>query len=655
MFCRSDTTVTHLRVLGPKLLVGLLIFPGLSALADTSIWPQIRPAIPQDPAIETKIDKLLAQMSIEQKVGQMIQAEIKSISPDEVGKYHIGSVLNGGGSWPIKEKPDGPLAGWLNLANLFYQASMDTDNDKLAIPVIWGTDAVHGHNNVVGATIFPHNIGLGAANNPALMRDIGTATAREVAVTGIDWTFAPSVAVAQDVRWGRNYESYSEDPKIVAELSKELILGLQGHPVLDNFLSQQKIIATAKHFVGDGGTTIGTGVKGGLHQGDTFIERPGLDQGDTVLAEEELFKIHGSPYIDAIGVGVQAIMVSFSSWNGKKMHEHKYLLTDVLKNRMGFDGLVVGDWNGHEQIPGCSKESCPQAINAGVDLIMVPEDWLAFHKNTVQQVKNEEIPITRIDDAVRRILRVKFRAGMFDDGKPSRHRMAGKAIFIGHADHRAVARQAVRESLVLLKNDGVLPIEAAATIMVGGSGADNLAMQSGGWTVTWQGRDTQVSYYKGATSISEGFEQAVKKTGQVVHGADGGTDDNPPDVAVIVFGEQPYAEFEGDLESTDFDLETNADFKLMQELKQKNIPIVAVFVTGRPRGIDAVIDLADAFVVAWLPGSEGAGIADVLIADQQNKARYDFKGRLPFSWPKTGATAPAIAEPQYKPGFGLTY
>lgn len=618
------------------LIIGLLGSASMTVAADPAIWPKIRPTIVEDPVIEGKIDKLIAQMTIEQKVGQMIQAEIKSISPEDVGKYHIGSVLNGGGSWPT-DKPDGPLGSWLNLANKFYQASMDTSNGRLAIPVLWGTDAVHGHNNVVGATIFPHNIGLGAANNPALMRDIGTATAREVAVTGIDWTFAPTVAVAQDVRWGRSYESYSSDPKIIATLSKEIVLGLQGHPQLDNFLSQQKIIATAKHFVGDGGTKIGTGKEG-----------KGLDQGDTIVSEEDMYKIHGFGHTQALGVGIQTVMASFSSWNGDKMHGHKYLLTDILKEHMGFDGFVVGDWNGHEQIPGCSKTSCPQAINAGVDLIMVPEDWQAFYRNTVRQVNDGGIPMARADDAVRRILRVKFRAGMFTDGKPTKHILAGKAKFIGHPDHRAVARQAVRESLVLLKNNGVLPIKASANIIVAGSGANDPAIQSGGWTVTWQGRDTKPSDYKGSTTIFSAIEQAVGKQGKIIYGADARTD-KTADVAIIVFGEQPYAEFEGDLETTDFDLAGNADFKLMQNLKKRDIPIVAVFLTGRPLGVDAAIELADAFVVAWLPGSEGAGVADVLIASDSAKNQHDFKGRLSFSWPESGGNT------KYKLGYGLSY
>ena len=609
-----------------------------SSEAAASTWPAVKSPIGIDPIIESKIDAWLEKMNVQQKVGQMIQAEIKSISPDDAAKYHIGSVLNGGGSWPT-QTADGPLGAWLSMASLFYGASMDTGDDRLAIPIIWGTDAVHGHNNVVGATVFPHNIGLGAANNPSLMRDIGTATAREVAVTGIDWTFAPTVAVAQDARWGRTYESYAQDPKIVADLTKEFILGLQGHPALDNFLSEQKIIATAKHFIGDGGTAAGD------------------DQGDTVLSEAELFKIHGQGYVQALGVGAQTVMASFSSWNGQKLHGHKYLLTNVLKNRMGFDGLVVGDWNGHEQIEGCEVTSCPQAINAGVDLIMVPEDWKAFQENTVKQVESGEIPMSRIDDAVRRILRVKYRAGMFDSGKPSEHRLAGRAKLIGHADHRNVARQAVRESLVLLKNDGLLPLNPSQNILVTGSGADSAVRQSGGWTVTWQGRDLETKvinpkdYYQGHTSIAQGFENAIKTAeGNYI------TDSrSKADVAIVVFGEEPYAEFEGDLASLDFDLTAHPDFKIIQDLKARNIPVVTVFLTGRPRGVNAAIETSDAFVAAWLPGSEGAGVADVLLSKANGQASYNFKGKLPFHWPQSGQAVPTATSAKYKQGYGLRY
>lgn len=602
---------------------------------DTALWPVVRSPIKIDPTIEAKIDALLAQMTVEQKVGQMIQPEIKSISPDDAAKYHIGSVLNAGGSWPTGEV-DGPLAAWLSLANLYYGASMDTGGDRLAIPIMWGTDAVHGHNNVQGATVFPHNIGLGAANNPSLMRDIGTITAREVAVTGIDWAFSPTVAVARDIRWGRSYESFSSDPQIVANLSTEYVLGLQGHPALDNFLSQQKIIGTAKHFIGDGGTA------------------GGKDQGETTLSERALFELHGQGYVKTIGAGVQTVMASFNSWNGEKLHGHKYLLTDVLKDRMGFDGFVVGDWNGHGQVEGCSNSSCPQSIIAGVDMIMVPEDWKAFLGNTIKQVKSGEISQSRIDDAVRRILRVKFRAGMFEHGKPSDHVLAGRATLMGLDAHRAIARQAVRESLVLLKNDGILPIAKTQSILIAGKAANHPAYQNGGWTLTWQGRDQETKVintpdmYKGHTTILDGFKAAGA---QVRFDKDGRADAKDiPDVAVFVFGESPYAEFEGDLESLNFEADIADDIAAMRAMKARGVPVVAVYIGGRPRGVDAVIELADAFVAAWLPGSEGAGIADVLL---KNEAEYDFTGRLPFDWPTTSAGG--TSSPRYTLGYGLDY
>ena len=606
----------------------------VSCQADENIWPEIRKTIPTDSTIETRIDDLLAKMSIEQKVGQMIQPEIKNISPDDVAKYHIGSVLNGGGSWPTNEV-DGPLAAWLSMANLFYGASMDRNDNRLAIPVMWGTDAVHGHNNVQGATVFPHNIGLGAANNPGLMRDIGTITAREVAVTGIDWAFSPTVAVARDLRWGRSYESFSSDPKIVAELSKEYVLGIQGHPALDNFLSQQKIIATAKHFIGDGGTTGGD------------------DQGNTEISEEELFNIHGQGYVQTIGAGVQTVMASFNSWNGEKLHGHKYLLTDVLKGRMGFDGFVLGDWNGHEQVEGCTASSCPQSINAGVDMIMVPEMWKEFLNNTVLQVKKGDINEARIDDAVRRILRVKMRAGMFEDGKPSLHELAGRAKLIGHETHRAIARQAVRESLVLLKNDNVLPLKPEKNILVTGIAANHEAYQNGGWTLTWQGRDLETKIinpseiYKGHTTIFEGFDQ---KGDNVTYSKDGSFDaNNRPDVAIVVMGEEPYAEFEGDLLTMDYDLGKSKEFEIVRNLKAANIPVVTVFLSGRPLGVDPLLELSDGFVAAWLPGSEGAGVSDLLMADKNGQVQYDFKGRLPFAWPAVGTGT------KYELGYGLSY
>ncbi len=598
----------------------LCTFTNSGAQTAKSIWPKVRPAIAASVDMEAKITALMARMNVFQKVGQMVQPEIKNISPDDAAKYHIGSVLSGGGSWPTGEV-DGPLAGWLSLANMFYGASMDTGDSRLAIPILWGTDAVHGHNNVMGATIFPHNIGLGAANNPGLMRDIGTVTAREVAVTGIDWTFAPAVSVAKDSRWGRTYESFSSDPKVVANLAKEFVLGLQGHPALGNFLSQQKVIGTAKHFIGDGGTTMG------------------IDQGDAEVSEEELYKNHGQGYVQTIGAGVQTVMASFSSWNGEKLHGHKYLLTDVLKIQMGFDGFVIGDWNGHEQVKTCSASSCSNAINAGVDMIMVPEAWKAFLDNTIRQVKAGVIPMARIDDAVRRILRVKFRSGMFDDGKPTAHELAGRAKLIGHADHRALARQAVRESLVLLKNEAALPLSPDSSVIVTGPGADNPNMQAGGWTLDWQGRDVNSKYYKGFTTVKAAFERSDFTVMR--------DEAARADAAIFVFGETPYAEMDGGLDSLDFDVDLSA----IKAFKLRGMKVISIYLGGRPRGLDAVIDMSDAFIAAWLPGSEGGvGLVDVM-----GGQAYDFKGRLPFDWPHSSDSNFGEGAPRHARGYGLSY
>lgn len=497
-------------------------------------WPKVASPYGIDPKTEARIDALLARMTLAEKVGQITMAEIHSISPNDVKRFHIGGLLNGGGSWPNKNRK-ATIPEWLVMANAFHDASIDPRGKRTAIPVIWGTDAVHGHNNVIGATLFPHNIGLGAMRNPGLMRDIGIATAREVSVTGIGWAFAPTVAVARDDRWGRTYESYSEDPALVADYAREIVVGLQGHPALDDAFGVGRVIATAKHFVGDGGTL----------KGD--------DQGDTVLDEAKLKALHAAGHVTAIGAGAQTVMATFNSWNGVKTHGNKYLLTDVLKDRLGFDGFVIGDWDGHAQVPGCLKVSCPAAVNAGVDMIMVPIDWREFIRNTSIQVKKGEISQARLDDAVRRILRVKIRAGLLERGRPSQQPLAGKTQLLGHPDHRALARQAVRESLVLLKNNGILPLAPGKKILVAGHAADSIPHQTGGWTITWQGRDNTNADFPGATSVFAGIRDAVAAAGGTAILSEAGNyDASPaasPDAAIVVFGETPYAEFEGDLES----------------------------------------------------------------------------------------------------------
>ena len=596
----------------------------------------------QDPQIEQKIAALLARMTLEQKVGQMVQPDIRSVTPDDVRKYRLGSVLNGGGAFPGENK-HASVADWVALADRFYDASMDTANGQLAIPIIWGTDAVHGHNNVIGATVFPHNIGLGAAHDPDLIERIGTATAREVAATGLDWAFAPVVAVVRDDRWGRTYESYSEDPQIVRDYADRMVRGLQGTRGSREFLDGSHVLATAKHFIGDGGTT------------------DGVDRGDTRASEADLLRIHGQGYVAAIEAGVQTVMASYNSWNGLKVHGLEHLLTGVLKQRMGFDGIVVSDWDGVDEVQGCSKDKCAQAINAGMDIVMVPNDWKGFLGNTLDQVRAEKIPMSRIDDAVTRILRVKYRAGLFERGRPSSRPLANKREVVGALEHRALARQAVRESLVLLKNErGLLPLRRKSRVLVAGDGADNISKQTGGWTVTWQGTENTNADFPGATSIYQGIARAVAEGGgKASLGADG-LQAERPDVAIVVFGEDPYAEWFGDLKSLDYRGAGGPELALLQQLRQASVPSVCVFLTGRPLWVEPELAACDAFVVAWLPGSEGGGVADVLFRKANGKVNFDFTGKLSFSWPRTASqTALNRNDPGYDPlfpyGFGLKY
>jgi beta-glucosidase len=605
-----------------------------------SLWPQPVSKVAKDPVMEKKIDALIAKMTLEQKVGQTIQPEIRNISLADIKKYHIGSILNGGGSFPNNNKSS-KAEDWVALADSFHKASMEPAENGIAIPIMWGTDAVHGHNNVIGAVLYPHNIALGATRNPDLIKKIGAATAAEISVTGIGWSFAPTVAVVRDDRWGRTYESYSENPELVKAFAGKMVEGLQGDANTPNFLSGKHVIATAKHYLGDGGT------------------KGGIDRGDTVVSEEELVRIHAQGYVTAIEAGVQTIMASFNSWQGDRMHGHKYLLTDILKNRMGFDGLVVGDWNGHEFVAGCTKNNCAQAFNAGIDIFMVPDDWKLLYENTLAQVKRGVISQTRLDDAVRRILRVKMRAGLFEMGFPSSHLLAGKNEILGSAAHRAIARQAVRESLVLLKNNNkLLPIKAGSKILVAGDGADNIGKQAGGWSISWQGTGNVNSDFPGATSIYKGIVDAAKLNGSKVTLSADGSYKQKPDIAVVVFGENPYAEMQGDINKVDY--ASDKELKLLQKLKAQGIPVVSLFITGRPLWVNPELNASDAFAVIWQPGTEGAGVADVIIPDAKNKARFDFTGKLSFSWPASpDQTSLNIGQENYSPlfayGYGLSY
>ncbi|WP_410369362.1 glycoside hydrolase family 3 N-terminal domain-containing protein [Catenovulum sp. 2E275] len=606
----------------------------------TQIWPKIHSAIKPDPVIEQKVKDLLAQMTLEQKIAQMIQPEIRDISVEDMRQYGFGSYLNGGGAFPNNNKHSTPQ-DWIELAENMYQASVDDSLDGSRIPTMWGTDAVHGHNNVIGATLFPHNIGLGAANNPELIEQIAKATAKEVMATGIDWIFAPTVATVRNDRWGRTYEGYSEDPDIVKVYASAIVKGLQGDEKI-GFLGDEQVISTVKHFVGDGGT------------------QNGVDQGNNTASEADLFNIHAQGYVGGLTAGAQSVMASFNSWNGEKIHGSHYLLTQVLKNKMGFDGFVVGDWNGHGQITGCTNENCPQAANAGLDIYMAPGNWKSLYENTLAQAKAGIIPISRIDDAVSRILRVKFRAGLFDKPSPANRILAGKTELIGHPEHRKIAAQAVRESLVLLKNNqNILPLNPNMNILVAGDAANNIGKQSGGWTITWQGTENENTDFPGGSSIFDGIQAQVNAAGGSVELNAQGDYSQKPDVAIVVFGEEPYAEGVGDRENLVYQPDSKSDLALLNKLKSAGIPVVSVFISGRPMWVNAELNASDAFVAAWLPGSEGKVVADVLLTDRHGQIQHDFKGKLSFSWPKQPNQIVNRYDADYDPlfayGYGLTY
>ena len=579
-----------------------------------------------DPAVEQRVDAIMKEMTLEQKIAQMIQPEIKSVTPQDIRRYGFGSILNGGGSFPQQNK-QATIADWVALADSFYEASVDTSGGHAGIPIMWGTDAVHGHNNVLGATIFPHNICLGAARNPALIEAIGAATAREVRATGIDWIFAPTVAVVKDNRWGRTYEGYSDRPEIVRDYAEAVVRGLQS----------ENMVATAKHFVGDGGTF------------------RGIDRGDTRLSLEDLLAQHAAGYETALKAGVMSVMASFNSLNCKKIHGSKTILTDVLKDCLGFDGFIISDWNGIGEVEGCTNSNCSQSVNAGMDMIMAPEDWQALYYNMIEQVKSGEIPESRVDDAVRRILRVKALSGILDKPKPST--AALDASVIGQASHLEIARQAVRESLVLLNNNhNTLPLKADQNILVAGAAADDIGQQSGGWTITWQGTGNQNSDFPGGQSILDGLQMMAEKNGAKIQFSVTGEFSDRPDVAVVVFGETPYAEGQGDIDSLNYGASDAYSVVLLQRLKSQGIPTIAIFLTGRPMWINPELNNSDAFVVAWLPGTEGLGVAEVLFAEPGTVT--DFKGRLPFNWPSIDTDPRDPDQPVtsvlFPYGYGLT-
>ncbi|HLM55210.1 MAG TPA: glycoside hydrolase family 3 N-terminal domain-containing protein [Pyrinomonadaceae bacterium] len=583
--------------------------------------------------------EVLSQMTLEEKIGQMTQPEQDALKElEDIRTYFVGSLLSGGNSDPKKGgAPDNSLQAWTDMYDRYQQVAVKT---RLGIPILYGADAVHGHNNVLGAVIFPHNVGLGCTRNPRLVEQASRVTAEEVRATGIQWTFAPCVTVPRDERWGRAYEGFGESPELAATLGAAAVRGLQGRDLSDPL----SVLGCAKHYIGDGGTVMGTG-SFGTGEG----KKPLLDQGDTRLSERDLRRIHMPGYPATIKEGVGTIMPSYSSWNGKKVSGDKYLLTDVLKQELGFQGFLISDYNAIDQITKDYKEAIAISINAGMDMVMVPTRYREFFDLLRANVKEGRVPQSRIDDAVMRILRVKFAMGMMDK---NRSQLADRRLHstFGSAAHRQVARECVRQSLVLLKNTRrVLPLrKTAARIHVAGRAADDIGNQCGGWTIDWQGKSGDVT--PGGTTILQAIQNTVSRQTKVTFTKDG-TGASGADVGLVVIGETPYAEGVGDREELSLAPE---DVAAVENMKRAGIPVVAVLVSGRPLVINDILPRCDAFVAAWLPGTEGQGVADVLFGD------YKPTGKLSFSWPRTDAQLPINVgdrgyNPLFKYGFGLTY
>lgn len=577
--------------------------------------------------VEDRVEDLLARMTLAEKIGQMTLVEKNSIKDLDLIDLRIGGLLSGGGGYPDNNTPE----DWAAMVDGYQQIAMQT---PLSIPLIYGVDAVHGHNNVRGAVIFPHNIGLGAANDPELMTRIGRATAEEMIATGIYWNYAPVVAVPQDIRWGRTYEAYSENTNLVTQLATAYLRGLQG----ENLADPANVLGTPKHYVGDGGTVWGSSTTGNYK----------LDQGVTEVDEATLRTVHLPPYVDAIEAGARNIMVSFSSWGGIKMHGQKYLVTDVLKGELGFTGFVVSDWGGIDQInPDDYDASVVTSIDAGIDMNMVPYNYERFIETLTAAVESGDVSQERIDDAVRRILRVKFEMGLFE------HPYSDPDLLelVGSEEHRAVAREAVSKSLVLLQNDNdALPLDRATPhILVAGT-ADDIGFQSGGWTIEWQGvmgditPGTTILSAIGAT-VGPDTVITVDPRAEFEEIAES---DLPIPTCIAVIGEKPYAEGIGDRSTL---VLLSADVGLLRRLNENCETVVTILIAGRPMIITNQLQHTDAFVMAWLPGTEGQGIADVLFGD------VPFTGTLPFTWPRSMEQVQTgnKTNPLFPLGFGLKY
>jgi beta-glucosidase len=595
-----------------KSILNLIIGGIFLAIAPLQLQAQVY----TDPkaSVERRVNDLLSRMTIEEKVGQMIQTErnVNNIN-GLIEDYSLGSVLSGGGSTPGNNSID----DWTGMYNSMQDAALMT---RLKIPIIYGIDAVHGNNNVYGATIFPHNIGLGCTRDTLLVRKCADATAREVLSTGVNWTFSPCIAVVRDISWGRTYEGFGETTELQKMMARAAVLGYQG----DSLGTPGHVLACAKHYVGDGGTTNGS------------------NAGNTQITEEQLRQIHLPGYIDAIKAGVGSVMVSFSRWNGTLCHGNQYLITDLLKGELGFKGFVVSDWEGIHYLSNDFKEAVKISVNAGIDMFMEPNKAVEFYNDLLKLVDEGKVSEERIDDAVKRILTVKFKLGLFENPKAN----ALYADSLGSSYHRSIAREAVRKSLVLLKNNGVLPLsKVSGKILVAGSKANDLGVQCGGWTISWQGSKGSITE---GTTILQGIKDA-RGSSNVIYSVAGSTTQSV-NVAVVVVGEDPYAESNGDNNNPQLN---TTDLTAISNVQKLGIPYVVLLISGRPVIITNTVQTADAFVACWLPGSEGEGIADVLFGD------YDFTGKLSNTWPKTISQEPInwgdqTYDPLFAYGYGLT-
>ena len=608
-----------------KLKGSIALFAGycVASMATVSLHAENTPVY-LDPSrpVDARVSDLLSQMTLDEKIGQMVQADLDCVTNlADIQTYGFGSMLSGGDS-----KPNGPNTpeNWLNTVNNLQTWALKT---RLKIPLIYGIDAVHGHNDVIGTTLFPHHIGMGATHNPALVEEADRVTALEVAGTGIRWAFAPCIAVVQDERWGRTYESYGQDPTLVSELGAASIKGFQGDELGTNSWS---VLACAKHYIGDGGT------------------QNGKDQGNTVCDEATLDRLFLPPYKAAVDAGVGSIMVSYSSWNGLKMHANKHLLTDVLKGQLGFKGFLVSDWAAIDQISPDYKTDVETSIDAGLDMVMIPNgpdktnNYVEFITDLKELVSDGEVSQARIDDAVSRILRIKFQMGLFENPWTDPALTAG----IGSSEHRRVARECVRQSLVLLKNKHhTLPLSKNLNhIFVVGKAADNLGMQCGGWTVSWQGSGRLTR----GTTVLQAIRDSVSPNTQVTFSADG-SDIHDADAVIVVVGERPYAEGLGD--RTNLDLSAT-DAALIDKAKASGARVTTILFSGRPMILGKSLKASDAFIAAWLPGTEGEGVADVLFGD------FAPTGKLPREWPRNDqqfAADKMHGKPLFPLGYGLTY